>query len=118
MTRRRPWHHAEALDVEARGEGRHHLDRAAGEPEGDWPDRRTARPVEDLLGSGDDDPPARHVVDRIGNRRQGLRRLVSLRSRLAVLLPLLQVLDVTPDRRRDLGDRGFYFHSRIPSRYA
>ena len=46
---------AEAVDVEARGAGRHHLDGAAGQAERHRPHARLARPVDGLLQRRGDD---------------------------------------------------------------
>src|SRR5262249_43877157 len=90
----------------------------AGQAERHWPDRRAPRPVEDLLGRGHEDPPARHVMDGVGEGGQSIRRLVALGSDLVVLLPLLEILDITPDRSRHLGYGTLYFHSNTPPRSA
>ena len=46
LARGGPQDHAEAVEVEAAGEGGHHLDGAAGQPEGQRPEARFLRPVE------------------------------------------------------------------------
>jgi hypothetical protein len=45
-------HHAVAVQVQARGAGVHHLDRAAGQAEGHRPHRTGARPVEQDVRAG------------------------------------------------------------------
>lgn len=51
---------------------------------------------------------------------QGLERsgmfVTTFRPALMQLLPFLEVLKILPDRSGYDGNRGFYFHSRIPSR--
>jgi hypothetical protein len=47
---------AEARHVVAGGDDRHHLDRAAGEPEGVGPDRASLRPGDGLLDRGQPEP--------------------------------------------------------------
>src|SRR2546430_8661953 len=45
------------------------------------PDGRLACPVEDLVGRRCDDPPARHVVDRIRDGGEGVRHNVYRQDR-------------------------------------
>ena len=58
---------AEPRDVVARATHRHHLDGAARQPEGDGPDRRPLRPVDDPLDGRQEE---RHVVLRALQRRR------------------------------------------------
>src|SRR5712691_2236269 len=118
MARRSERHHAEPLHVEARGEGRHHLDGAAGQPEGHGPYRGLAGPVEERVGQGGDDEAAGEVEDPLLQAFEQRRVLVALGALLVVLLPFLEVLELRPDRRRNLWSGRLYFHSRIPSLYA
>src|SRR6185295_18436054 len=110
-----PGHHAEALDVEARREGRHHLDGAAREPEGDGPHRRLARPVEERVGHRGQCEAAGEVLDPLREALEQGRVLVAFRTLLVELLPLLEILELGPDGRWDLRRRRFYFHASIPS---
>src|SRR5439155_306694 len=57
-----------------------------------------------------------HVVDRVGDRCEGVGRLVVGSALLMVLLPLLEVLELAPHRRRNLWRGRLHFHSRTPSR--
>src|SRR6185295_1500628 len=91
---------------------------AAGQPERHRPHRGLARPVEEAVREGGDDEAAREVQDPLGHVLEEGGVLVALRPLLAVLLHLLEVLELRPDRRRDLRDRRLYFHSSIPSLYA
>ena len=65
-----------------------------------------------------DDEAAGKAVDAFGDRLEERRVLVALGTRLVELLPLLQILEVSPDGRRNFGDGPLYFHSRMRSRYA
>jgi hypothetical protein len=49
-------------------------------------------------------------------RGERVRRRVARRAFLVVLLPLLEILDLRPDRRGDLGPRRLHLHSSTPSR--
>src|SRR4029079_2958576 len=119
VARRCPGHHAETLDVEARREGRHHLDGAAGEPERHGPYRRLARPVEEPVGDGRQRAAAGKVVNPLGDLLEQGRVLVPrLRAALVVLLPLLKIFKGFPDGDGNLGHGRLYFHSSMPSRYA
>ena len=55
LARRRAEHHAVAVEVQARGAGVHHLDRAAGQAEGHRPHRAGARPVQQRVEAGGDE---------------------------------------------------------------
>ncbi len=59
--------------------------------------------------------PAGEVEDALGGLLEQRGVLVAFRTLLVVLLPLLKILELRPDRRRDLRRGGLYFHSRIPS---
>src|SRR6266540_2467046 len=118
VARRGKGHHPEALDVETRGERHHHLDGAASEAERHGPDRGLPRPVEESVGHRGHDETTREIEDAVFDGLEERRVLVALGPRLVELLPLLEVLELGPDGGRNLRDRSFYFHSRMPSRSA
>ena len=107
VARRGPRDHPEALDVEARRERGHHLDRAAGQPERHRPHRGLTRPVEELARGGYREPPAREVLEPVPESRDRVRDLVAVRPLLVVLDPLLEVLDLLPGRGGITGSGGF-----------
>src|SRR5215475_287244 len=106
------------IGVARRGEGGHHLDGAAGEAEGDGPHRGLARPVEEGVGDGGDDEAAGKVVDPLFHALEEPGVLVTLRTLLVELLPLLEILELGPDGGGNLRSRRLYFHSKMPSRSA
>ena len=73
---------------------------------------------EEAVGHRGNDEAAGKAVNAFGDRLEERRVLVALGPLLMELLPLLKVLDVPPDGRGNCGDRRFYFHSRMRSRYA
>ena len=71
------------------------------------------------VGDGGEREAAGKAVDALGHLLEERRVLVArLRALLVKRLPLLEILDVSPDRDRNHGDGRLYFHSRMPSRYA
>jgi hypothetical protein len=70
--------------------------------------------TEDLRAQLNDEA-AGEVEEPFGHALEEGRVLVALGALLAVLLPLLQVLELGPDRRRHLRLRRLDVHSRIPS---
>ena len=98
--------------------GRHHLDRAAGEAERHRPHRRLARPVEEAVGDGRD---ARTRRESCGCPRSPARRAPSAcrRSRDGAggsVSHSCRSLTSFQSGTRNLGNGRLYFHSRIPSR--
>src|SRR6185312_11237270 len=67
-------HDAEAVEVIARSAGVHHLDGAAGEPEGHRPERAGARPVYDLVELfelGDEEALVANLFGHLAQHRLG-----------------------------------------------
>src|SRR5690606_40112432 len=64
LPRRRPEDHPEPVEVVTGGTGRHHLDRAAGDPEEEVPQRRLPAPIDEAPEGNGDDAGELLVVDQ------------------------------------------------------
>jgi hypothetical protein len=75
-------------------------------------------PVQERIHARRDGEATGKVVDPLGEADEGFGVLVPLGPLLVELFPFLEILEISPDGRRNDGDWGFYCHSRIRSRYA